>query len=286
MPRRAAVAGKFYDADQNMLVRTLEGCFLDRLGPGKLPMPKRQRTGNVLGLVVPHAGYVYSGAAAAHSYDALSSDGLPDLAVILGPNHHGAGHPVAVSEATRWITPLGSVHVEDEISEKIVQLSQFAQADEDAHVREHSIEVQLPFLQFISGHKISIVPISISHLGEADALVAVDDLSKAIATAVEGKNAIIIASTDFSHYESQEVANAYDSMALSQILAMNGRGLIRTVREECISMCGALGVAVMIDASKLLGATAARKLTYHTSGDVTGDKRRVVGYAAVAVEKL
>lgn len=285
MARGPAVAGMFYEADEAGLLGNLERCFLGELGPGRLPKTPDHRIGNVIGLVSPHAGYVYSGMAAAFAYLALTEDGLPDTVVILGPNHYGIGAPVAISPDAAWTTPLGIMERDDEVAREIIRLREFVGEDEAPHLREHSIEVQLPFLQFIGGSNIRIVPISIAHLPLRDAIRIAHELGVAIGAALAGKSAAIIASTDLSHYESQARTEAQDSLAIEQILRMDPQGLLETVYNHDISMCGAIGAAAMIEAAKVLGATHADKLTHYTSGDVTGDTRQVVGYGAISVGK-
>ncbi|MCE5200421.1 MAG: AmmeMemoRadiSam system protein B [Armatimonadota bacterium] len=285
MVRRAAVAGMFYDGDVSELRRSVEDCFMGTFGPGRAPEVSGERQGRVLGLVCPHAGYIYSGAAAAWAYNALAEDGVPDIAVIIGPNHQGVGAAVAVAtEEDQWSTPLGALSIDMDVARSILKSSQAAQGDNVAHFREHSIEVQLPFLQYLGADKTRIVPICIAHVSYHDALVLLTDLGSAIAKAIKGKSAVIIASTDFSHYESKASAQAKDTAAIDRILAMDPQGLIQTVHDRQITMCGAVGTAIMLQACKTLGATTARKLTYYTSGDVTGDLEQVVGYGAVAIE--
>lgn len=285
MIREAVVAGTFYDADAGALTRSIEQCFTGRFGPGRLPSTHDSRPSRILGLVSPHAGYVYSGGAAAWAYHTLAEDGAPDTAVILGPNHHGLGEHISISMASGWTTPLGEVRVDLETAEGILRASEFARGDELAHAREHSIEVQLPFLQYIGRGKTSIVPIAIAHLSPRDALLAARDLGSAIATALRGKSAVVIASTDFTHYEPRSTAEAQDSLALERIIHLDPEGLLQVVEERQISMCGAVGTAAMITACKALGASTARKLAYYTSGDVIGDPTQVVGYGAASVER-
>lgn len=287
MSRQPAVAGQFYDGTREGLKKEIERCFLGRLGPGKLPVhPKPvEGSGRILGLVCPHAGYYYSGSAAAHSYAALAADGVPEIAVYLGPNHYGLGPVVSVSSDDSWETPLGTLHVDADTTRTIVCASEYAESDRQAHAREHSIEVQLPFLQYIGGAGARIAAISIAHLSRADALALAPDLGSAIASAVKGMKAVVIASTDFSHYEPQAAARARDALAIEQIVKLDSAGLIDVVYSRDITMCGVIGVAVMIEACKRLGATSARKLTYYTSGDVSGDTSQVVGYGALAIER-
>lgn len=290
MTRQAVVAGQFYSGTREGLIREIEGCFASRLGPGtSTRTADRPRSGpggsHVVGLVCPHAGYVYSGAAAAWAYDALAANTIPDVAVILGPNHYGLGPAAALSPDDEWTTPLGKLEVDTETAQAILRRSRYCETNGLAHAREHSIEVQLPFIQYIAGDAVRIVPISISHLREDDALALVDDLGNAIAEAIETKSAVVIASSDFTHYESKTAAAAKDALAIERILALDAVGLIRTVYSRNITMCGVIGTAVMLEACVRLGAQSARKLTYYTSGDVTGDIDQVVGYAALSIER-
>jgi len=285
MTRRPAVAGMFYEDDAASLRRTIEKCFSHRLGPGRLPSSTLAKAARkIVGLVCPHAGYVYSGAAAAHSYAALAEDGLPNTAVILGPNHHGLGEAVAVGTQEKWSTPLGEVRVDLETAEKVAENSSYARKDDLAHLREHSIEVQIPFLQYIGEDSVRIVPIALAHLSRTAALELFPDLGAAIARALEGKDAVVISSTDFTHYESAASARAKDALALDRIANLDPKGLLEVVDEHSISMCGVVGTAVMLEACRMMGARSARILTYYTSGDVTGDTLQVVGYGAAVVE--
>ena len=285
MSRKPAVAGQFYDGTKAGLIGTIERCFLGDLGPGRLPDARERRLGRVLGMVCPHAGYVYSGSAAAWAYDAMASDGIPETAVLLGPNHYGLGAAAAMSPDESWETPLGTLNVDVELARSIQNLSEYTKFSASGHSREHSIEVQLPFLQYIGADSTKIVPICIAHLTKSDALALAEDLGSAIATAISGRSAVVIASTDMTHYESKSSAAEKDAEVIRGILALDPVGLIELVYARDITMCGVIGTAVMLTACAALGATSARKLTYYTSGDVTGDTDQVVGYGALTVEK-
>lgn len=285
MIRVPAVAGQFYEQKKENLIRDIEACFLGNLGPGKLPMSGTERTGQIIGLVCPHAGFVYSGSAAAWAYYALDYDGIPDIAIILGPNHYGIGPTAAISPDDSWATPLGNIEIDSKVAHTILESSKYASFDEAAHAREHSIEVQLPFLQYIGANNLRVVPISITHLSKDNALLLVEDLGSAIASAISGKSAVIIASTDFTHYENHDVATARDALAIEKILELDATSLIEIVYSRGITMCGVIGTAVMLDACKRLGARSAQKLTYYTSGDITGDTSQVVGYGALKVNR-
>lgn len=285
MPRTATVSGTFYSSEKASLRAHIEDCFLGPLGPGRLPEVRPERIGKVLGLVSPHAGFMYSGSAAAFAYTALAEDGIPDIAVMIGPNHSGLGETVAISAENEWLTPLGALEVDRETADAILRKSTFAKSDDMAHLREHSLEVQLPFLQYVAGNNIKIVPITIAHLSARDAQTLSTDLGSAISDAISGKNAVIIASTDFTHYEPRQSAAEKDSLVMDHILHMDPAGMISTVYQQSITMCGVVGTAVMLQACKNLGASGARKLTYYTSGDVIGDPSQVVGYGALSVER-
>ncbi len=277
--RKPTVAGSFYSGSAPGLRRQIEDCFQHTLGPGGLPSVPEVRKKHLLGLVSPHAGYIYSGAVAAHGFSKLASEGKPETIVILGPNHGGTGAAVALSKQDKWQTPLGLVEVDIETGEKIVSEAHWAQWDELAHSLEHSIEVQIPLLQYIYGTGFRIVPITMLHQN----LEVSRDLGQAIATALRDKDGVVIASTDFTHYESQSAASQKDGLALEAILNLDPEQLARVVTRHHISMCGPGPVMTMLTACQQLGAKKARLLRYATSGDITGDYSEVVGYASVAV---
>ncbi len=281
--REPAVAGMFYKADAGSLRAEVEACFLGPGGPGGLPHVSAQRTGRVVGLVSPHAGLVYSGATAAHGYGRLADDGIPKVAVLLGPNHRGYSATVGVGTHRAWRTPLGELEVDAAVARRLVSSCAFAEEELSAHVLEHSLEVQLPFLQYVSGEsQPRIVPVLVGvSAWESDAQVVVEELGKAVADAVAEEDAVVIASTDFTHYENQESAQHKDSEAIRRIIELDEVGLLDVVRRLDISMCGVMATAACITACKYLGAKSARQLAYRTSGDVTGDYAQVVGYAAI-----
>ena len=275
--RTAARAGVFYEGTPTALRAQIEWAFLHPQGPGRLPAVDPGGPRRLVGLVVPHAGYIYSGPVAAHAYAALAADGAPDLVVIIGPNHYGLGPMVAVSQVRAWETPLGSMTVEREVAQAIVDALPWPAIGETAHEREHSLEVQLPFLQYLYGDRVRLVAIAVGHLP----LSAAELLGRAIATAVSGRDAVVVASTDLSHYESQRSALAKDRLALAAIAEGDCARLLQLAGTE-VSMCGAGPVAAMLTAGRELGAKTVRLLKHATSGDVAGDMRQVVGYAALA----
>ncbi len=284
--RYPAVAGAFYEITRERLRHQIESCFTHRLGPGSLPA-KGEGGGRLLGLVVPHAGYVYSGPVAAHSYAALAADGLRPAYVILGPNHSGQGAPLAITRLD-WQTPLGVAAIDPDLYRDLAKPP--LEDDVAAHRHEHSIEVQLPFLQFLSP-EVRFVPIC---MGFQEYEIAAE-AGQLVAEAVRGHDALVIASSDFTHVGPQyyqmptrgrtapAFAREQDAKAIERILALDPKGFAARVAQDDISMCGYGPVAAMLTAAKKLGAKEAKLLKYGTSSDVSGDEDMAVGYGAVAV---
>jgi len=249
------------------------------LGPGAFPDLAKARERRILGLVSPHAGYTYSGSVAAHGFFQLASEGKPEVVVVLGPSHRGIGAAVALSKEDKWQTPLGDIEIDGEVGEGIVSAARWARWDDLAHSWEHSIEVQIPFLQYVYETGFRVIPIAMLRQD----LEISQDLGRAIATALEGKDGIIVASSDFTHYESQASASKKDHSALEAILNLDAKQLWDVVSRYDISMCGFGPVMAMLTACRQLGANKGRLLRYVTSGDITGDYSQVVGYASVEV---
>jgi AmmeMemoRadiSam system protein B len=279
--RQPCQAGAFYEGTAESLRRQIRNCFLHELGPRKLPDVAKSDLRNIMGLVCPHAGYAFSGPVAAHAYYKLALDGKPDVVVILGPNHTGYGSPLAVMSEGFWRTPLGDVEIDTEIANKIVRESRIVDVDESAHRFEHSIEVQLPFLQYLYGSQFKIVPICFL----MQDLDSVKEVGRAVSSVLVGKNAVVIASSDMTHYEPQERALENDMMAIRTIESMNEDMFYSTVEKRGISACGYGPIAGLITAAKTMGAKEAKLLCYKTSGDVIGDYSSVVGYAAMYFTK-
>ena len=288
--RKPAVAGQFYEAIQAQLLQTIKDCFLDERGPKALPKIGNG-TKNIKGLIVPHAGYIYSGAIAAHAYYQLSLNGFADTFIILGPNHTGMGSGVAIMTEGAWQTPLGTVSINEKLANLL--LKDIIDKDENAHMYEHSIEVQLPFLQYsAANHEFNFVPLCMSMQDFETA----NDVGIIIAEAVKSSNEkiVIIASTDFSHagfnymnmppegMRVEEYAQKQDKLAIDKILQMSPKELINTVHENNITMCGYGPVAAMLTAVKILGASKAELLKYGTSYEVQPSSS-CVGYGALAV---
>lgn len=277
MIRKPVVAGHFYEGSKEKLMEELKECFLK--GPGEIGEVKRGR-GKIKGIVVPHAGYIYSGYVAAYAYHEMAREGFPQKFIILGPNHHGYGASVAIMTQGEWETPLGRVRIAED-AEKLRR--GIIKEDEIAHRYEHSIEVQIPFLQFIS-EDFEFIPIC---FGWQD-LETVKEVGE-ILPSVE--DAVIIASSDFSHvnfsgFPSPEEIDNYvrkkDMMAIEEILKVNAEGLMNVVEEKNITMCGYGAVAAMLEALKGR-AKKGRLLKYATSYDVEPGSY-CVGYAAIVIE--
>ncbi len=273
--RPSAVRGVFYDADPRRLRRQVEGCFVHPLGPGRVPAAWGAR--RIVGLVVPHAALEYSGPVAAHAYLRLAEASRPEAIVVIGPDHRGAGPGVALSPDERWEGPLGEVPTEHPVREDLRRRG--IPLDARGHRHEHSVEVQLPFLQFI-GYDGPVVPIV---MADQDA-ATVRHLSQALAAAVADGNVVMIASTDLSHYLPHEHAVRTDRIALEALVSGDGERLLREVRACGITMCGAGPVAAVLEAARRLGPARVEILRYCTSGDVAGGSDAVVGYAAATIE--
>jgi len=274
--RKPAVSGIFYAGNAGELEEQIEWCFKHELGPGVVPRVNEKGPRKVVALVVPHAGYYYSGPVAAHAYKALAGDGPFDTAVILGPNHTGYGQPVSVWTGASWSTPLGEVEIDRDLVQKL--MGGVIQADETAHVREHSIEVQLPWLQYLF-KTVKIVPITML----AQDLDTARTVGRAISRA--GDNPVIIASSDLTHYEPHSVAMQKDASIIEAIVALDEEELYERCQRLNCTMCGYGPVAAAIVAAKEVKAKKANLLKYATSGDTSGDFSRVVGYGSVVIRR-
>lgn len=268
--RFPAVAGMFYEGTAPRLRAQVEACF------AASPPPSTKET--FIGAVVPHAGLMYSGHVAAAFY---ATADLPLRLIILCPNHTGAGHYAAVSRAEAWRTPLGDVPVDAELARALMKAAPHLRHDDDAHAREHSLEVQLPFLQYLLG-SFSFVPVCLG----APRYELCEEVGNAIADVVAASSERIgvLASSDLNHYEDQKTTLRKDQMAIDAVVDRDPENLWHVVEESDISMCGYIPVTTMLIAANALGATRAKLLKHATSGDVSGDYERVVGYASLAVE--
>lgn len=243
-------------------------------------MKKGTARQEAIACVLPHAGYLYSGMVAGA---ALSRIVVKDEVILLGPNHTGQGEQFSIMTEGVWETPLGEVPVAAELARRIAASSRYLADDTAAHEEEHSLEVELPFLQFCNPG-VSIVPITVAP-GELSIL---RDIGRGIAESVKalGKEGAVLlaASSDMTHYEPEAEARKKDKEAIEAILALDEEKLIRVVNKHSISMCGYIPVAIMLSAAKLLGARKGTLAEYRTSGDVTGDRESVVGYAGIVID--
>ena len=275
MTRMPVVAGSFYEGKADILRKRIEDCFLGKLGPAQLPEAEPGVSRNLKAVIAPHAGYMYSGMPAAHTYLNLYKDGKPDHIVIFGPNHTGWGARLAICNEN-WETPLGTVNFDTELGPLIIEENKYAEADCIAHSSEHSIEVQLPFLQYIFGEGFSFVPICMSH----QSYELCESIGKTVAKLAEDMDILAIASSDFTHFESAESAKKKDNQALEYLELMDPKGFLDFVQGHRVSICGAGPIAAAMVFAKEIGAGQFNLLTYTTSGDVTGDQKSVVAYVA------
>lgn len=279
MLRQPAVSGMFYPAGEEALREAIEDSFTSSYGVGEVPTLKCEnyKGDYPLNVFVPHAGFVYSGPAASFAYDKIVREGFPDTFIILSPNHTGIGSEISVFNEGEWITPLGNVKVDEDFANAIINHADKASSDFTAHFQEHSIEVQLPFLQYFSNN-FKIVPITIGYQSFENAI----NLGEAIVSASKEINSsyCVIASTDLSHFYTQDLANKADSLVLDDIQAMNKEKLFEDVISNDITMCGYGPVLSTIKVSQLTGLNNSEIFTHYTSGDITGDLSRVVGYAS------
>ena len=264
--RSPAVAGRFYPEDDKSLRLSIQELC------GTAPAQKKK----VLAAVSPHAGYVYSGSVAG---DTIAQIDVPETVVLLGPNHTGKGQAVGLSTAT-WQMPMGAVPVDRNFAQDLLNETDYIEEDELAHRYEHSLEVQLPFLQ-MQQPNLSIVPISISHISYQ----VLEEIGLALAEVIKrsGKEVLILASSDMTHYEPRAAAEKKDHYVLKKLVDMDPNTLYRSVIGHRISMCGIMPVTVALIAALELGATKTKVVRYTDSGEITGDTGQVVGYAGVLI---
>jgi MEMO1 family protein len=272
--RPPAVAGLFYPDGGAELAHQIEACFRDARGPGDLPTRHRAPSRSLRAAVVPHAGYSYSGPVAAHVYALVAAQRAPEVVVVLGVDHHGLGRGAALSDRP-WLTPLGPVEVDHDLVRGLRRGP--VVVDEDAHRQEHSIEVQLPFLQYVVPQP-RFVALQVG-FGSFEYLRSVGET---VRDAVKGRDVLLLASTDFSHYLPVRTTERLDRMAIDAILARDAPRLYDTVVDNEISMCGIAPTTVLLSALDEEALTA-RLLRWGHSGEVE-PMRGVVGYASIALE--
>ena len=285
--RKPAVAGTFYPAGEAKLKEAVEGSYTHRFGPGRLPSREgAEMTRGLKACVCPHAGYAYSGPVAAHSYLEVSALGKPELVVVVGPNHYGIGSGVATFGEGEWETPLGRVRVDGVASKRIAKLTGIVDIDPSAHAREHSIEVQLPFLQHLYAGSFGFLPISLAFQDKATARDLGKGLAELLKDAADGKrSAVLIASSDLTHYEPASQAREKDTVLLKHVQALDLNAFYTALERRNITACGYGAIAAVMEACRLLGFEKGRLNAYATSGDVTGDNEAVVGYPSVSFLK-
>jgi MEMO1 family protein len=269
MIREPVVAGQFYPGTASELKNTLRSLIKENIEKEE-----------VIGLVAPHAGYIYSGSVVG---EVLSRTKIPDTVIIIGPNHTGRGQPFSIMTSGTWITPLGKIEIDSDLATRLTAASQYLKTDTLAHEMEHSIEVQLPFLQYLKPD-VKIVPII---LGTQDG-PALKALGYEMAQVIQNsqKKVLIFASSDMNHYEAQKTTQKKDRQAIEAILELDPDKLINRIETQDISMCGYGPATVMLSAVNAMGGGKAELIKYQTSGDVSGDLSAVVGYAGIIIKRL
>lgn len=267
MTRTPVVADRFYPGNPEQLRSTMKIL---------VPEVSEENKQLALAVVMPHAGYIYSGATAGAT---ISQVRVPETALIMGPNHHGRGAALALGTED-WRMPLGTVPVDRQLAACILRNSSVIVEDQEAHLSEHSLEVQVPFLQQVQ-KRLRIVPLVVSQIPYDLCRTAAHDLAAAIR--MHGQPVLIVASTDMSHYESRQKATQKDSLAIERMLALDPQGLYATVLGNRISMCGVIPTTIALLTALELGATQAELIRYTDSGEASGDTSQVVGYAGLII---
>lgn len=264
--REPAVAGRFYPANPAQLRADIESYL----------SPPRKKT-SAIGCLAPHAGYMYSGAVAGAVFSALD---IPRHLIVLGPNHTGMGHPLAIMTSGKWRSPLGEISIDADLAGRLVHAFPALSNDSEAHRAEHAIEVELPFVQTLKSD-VSFVPIAVG----TGRFILLEQLGMAIASVMRdfGHPVLVVASSDMNHYEDDPTTRMKDRKAIEKILAIDPAGLYQTVMNESISMCGFGPAVAMLTAARQSGAEHAELIGYATSGDISGDRDMVVGYAGIVV---
>ncbi len=266
MRREPAVVGRFYPANPVSLRRTIDS-FLDRQ---KEPLEAKA-------IVSPHAGYLYSGAVAGAVYGSVK---LPKRVIVLGPNHTGRGGQLALYPDGEWLTPLGTVSIDTEMNGRLLAECPLVREDHTAHAGEHSLEVQIPFLQaLVPEFRLSAICVFTADYR------SLESLGHALAKVIQSfdEPVLIVASSDMTHFESADAAAKKDKLAIDRVIAIDPRGLYDVVLEKDISMCGFAPTVAALTACRDLGASTGRLIRYADSGDITGDKSDVVAYAGIAI---
>ncbi len=267
MIRKPAVAGAFYPGTKREIENMVQ-CFVE---------DDREKE-SALGVISPHAGYIYSGKGAGILYSRVE---IPGDVIIMCPNHRGSGADVAIMSDGTWEMPTGNVEINSDLAGMIRERSDLVKEDDRAHSAEHSLEVQIPFIQHFRP-EFRLVPICLSRVSRDEC----EQIGEAMAEAIQayGSKVLVVASSDMTHFESAKEAKRKDDLALKEINALNPKGLYDTVIKHRISMCGFIPASVMLFSALKLGAREAAVVDYRNSGDVTGDYSDVVAYASVIVK--
>lgn len=277
MVRVPSVAGQFYEGEKEALTTQIERCFSSELGAGAVEPGPGAPKEKVLAAVSPHAGYMYSGPVAAHVFKRIAESKQAKTYVVLGPNHSGVGAPVAIMSSEPWATPFGQAQVDEKLAAELRKaLPNLITEDENAHAHEHSIEVQLPFLQYVQ-KEFKFVPICMMHQGPDVAI----ELGRALA---KFDDITIIASSDFTHYEPAAFASKKDHEAIKAIEELDVHEFYTVLATNNMSVCGHGPIAAAMTFAKEKGCEKGKLLKYATSGDITGDNSSVVGYAGIIFE--
>lgn len=269
MLRKPAVAGQFYPGSALQLEKAVKDCLIDS--------PKEK----AVAAISPHAGYIYSGHVAGALYSAIE---IPDNIILIGPNHTGLGEMVSIMTDGEWETPLGSMKVNKTLAHMLLESADIFSDDTAAHEREHSLEVQLPFIYTLN-KMASFVPITVMRASVNECAAMGLAIARVIASyrTSYGKQTLIIVSSDMNHYESDKTTRKKDELAISKALALDASGLLQVTAQKGITMCGVIPAAIAIVAAKELGAKKARLVKYATSGETSGDYGHVVGYAGIVI---
>ncbi len=267
MRREASVDGLFYPRDKDALRRQLQEFLKGADGSVEAKV-----------VIAPHAGYIYSGGIAGQAYRQIS---IPDTVVVMSPNHTGLGTRASIMSSGEWMTPLGTVKIDETLSELLLKRIDLLMDDAAAHIKEHAIEVHLPFLQYLNP-SVRLVPITLWHLGLDECRILGEGLKEVITEYKE--RVLVVASTDMSHYENHEIAQKKDRLAIEKILNIDPEGLYNVVTKNSISMCGVIPTTVALYYARATGAKDAWMCAYGTSGEKSGDFNSVVGYVSVIID--
>ncbi len=268
MQRSPAVAHQFYPGDRGTLISALQ-----KLIP-EVPATSKSKA---IALISPHAGYIYSGPCAGETFAGVD---IPPDVVLMGPNHHGQGAMVALMNRGDWLMPQGPVQINEQLADLVLAGQEVIEVDELAHRHEHSLEVQVPFLQYLQPD-LRLVPLCISHIPYPICVAVGEQLAAAIKS--YGKPVLIVASSDMTHYESRQAASRKDRLAIDQVEALDPQGLYNTVVGQGITMCGIMPATIALVAALKLGASKAKLVRYTDSGEASGDTNQVVGYAGLTI---